>query len=55
MYRLLRPELVKKNPKPLCPDAFSGFATAKEANSIKEDIAEATFRLCNEIIPSFAT
>lgn len=25
LYQLLRPEFVKSNPIPLCPDSFSGF------------------------------
>lgn len=56
LYRLLRPELVKRFPTPLCSDAFSGFVSAS-----KQDLAEhnkevraATDYLHLEVIPKFA-
>ena len=52
LYRLLRPELVKNNPVPLCSDAYSTWEI-ENIVSYNEDIAEATHRLENEVIPDF--
>ncbi|ELR22629.1 uncharacterized protein ACA1_010190, partial [Acanthamoeba castellanii str. Neff] len=53
LYELMRPEFLKKNPKPLSSDAFSPFGvdSATEHNA---EIREATNRLLKEVIPKFA-
>lgn len=56
LFRLLRPELVKSNPVPLCPDAFSGFVIdPDDARKHNKEIQEASSRLFREIIPSVAS
>ncbi len=53
LYRLLRPELVKKAPSgPLSPDAFSGFG----CNNAKcnRDVRDATNYLIKDVLPQFA-
>jgi hypothetical protein len=53
LYRIMRPELVKSNPVPLCPDSYSGFNLEnKQAHNF--EIKESTQRLETEIIPKFA-
>lgn len=55
LFRLLRPELVRSNPVPLCSDAFSGFVLdVKEAEEHNQEIIEASQRLFREIIPTVA-
>ena len=56
LYELLRPELVKMNPVPLCSDAFSPFEKTdpKQQENNHED-QEAVMRLFNTIIPQFVT
>jgi tetratricopeptide (TPR) repeat protein len=49
----MRPELVKSNPIPLCPDSFSGFRLENKLDHNRE-IIDATNRLLNQIIPDFA-
>jgi len=53
LYRLLRPELVKKNPVPLCSDAFSRFLL-ENRQKFEQDIVEITQRLYKVIIPEAA-
>jgi hypothetical protein len=56
-YHLLRSELVKANPVPLCSDAYSSW-NSDDNEQIRDqnnqDVTEATHRLYNEIIPEFA-
>jgi hypothetical protein len=53
MMRCDRPELVKNNDVPLCSDAYSTFHI-ENAAQFEADIARATQRLEQEIIPAFA-
>ena len=53
LYCLLRPEFVKKYPRPLCPDAYSGFVTVDADKHILE-IEEATSHLLNTEIKLLA-
>ena len=52
LYRLLRPELVKTNPTPLCSDSFSMWKI-DNIDDYHRDIVEATTRLeievCREV------
>lgn len=53
-YRLLRPELVRTNPKPLSSDAFSGWQSGDtQSEEMNEDVEEATKRLFDTVIPSY--
>lgn len=53
LYRLLRPELVKKAPSgPLSPDAFSGFGGGIQ--KYNRDVQLATNYLISQVIPQFA-
>lgn len=54
LYKLLRPELVKKFKTPLCSDSFSRFIPDKEKEVCNEQVRAATDFLKKEIIPSFA-
>lgn len=53
LYRLLRPELVKTNPVPLCSDSYSLWKIDNH-EQFQKDIEEATNRLettvCMEVI-----
>jgi hypothetical protein len=51
---MFRPEFVKLNPVPLSSDALSRFGGDDNAQHDKE-ILEATQRLIDKVIPSFAT
>lgn len=55
LYRLLRPELVKLNPVPLSPDAFTRVGHDAAQNVHNREVLEATRRLETEIVPAFAT
>ena len=55
MFKLLRPELVKAFPRPLCSDAFSKFLIHDQnRRELNGDIVHATWFLKNEIIPTVA-
>ncbi|CAM9977150.1 unnamed protein product [Scytosiphon promiscuus] len=55
MWRGLRPELVRSNPVPLSPDANMLVThDTPDWRQQRDDVLEATRRLVNEIIPSFA-
>ncbi|CAM9096355.1 unnamed protein product, partial [Hapterophycus canaliculatus] len=55
MWRGLRPELVRSNPIPLSPDAnILVTHDAPDWRQQRDDVLEATRRLVNEVIPSFA-
>ena len=53
LFRLLRPEFVKKYKKPLSSDAFSSFATGEVVKE-NQEATEATKHLKKEVIPNFA-
>lgn len=54
LYHLLRPELVRKYPKPLSSDAFSMFQRFDRNLMIHNDeVREATAHLFEEVIPAF--
>ena len=54
VYRLLRPEFVKKYSKPLCPDAFSNFIIHDtNVNEHNEEIYSATVHLLEEVSSFF--
>eukprot|EP01087_Luapelamoeba_hula_P008409 TRINITY_DN2097_c0_g1_i9.p1 TRINITY_DN2097_c0_g1~~TRINITY_DN2097_c0_g1_i9.p1 ORF type:complete len:1105 (-),score=128.16 TRINITY_DN2097_c0_g1_i9:70-3384(-) len=54
-YHLLRPELVKSNPKPLCSDAYSGFSiNDPKGEDHTEEVKECCTRLYKEVIPAVA-
>ncbi|KAH3755977.1 Histidine kinase A [Pelomyxa schiedti] len=53
LYRLLRPELVKCSPTPLCSDAFTPFGRDQRDEHDKE-VKAAHDKLLREIIPKFA-
>eukprot|EP01114_Cavostelium_apophysatum_P011844 TRINITY_DN2636_c0_g1_i2.p1 TRINITY_DN2636_c0_g1~~TRINITY_DN2636_c0_g1_i2.p1 ORF type:complete len:1423 (+),score=460.75 TRINITY_DN2636_c0_g1_i2:227-4495(+) len=55
LFRLFRPEFVKKYETPLCPDAFSGFVANYQAEEHIKQIREATDYLYNKVIPEFAS
>ncbi|KAL6062793.1 Clu domain-containing protein [Balamuthia mandrillaris] len=56
LYWLLRPELVKTNPVPLCSDALSGFQIHDtEQRSHNKEVEEATKRLIQQVIPAQAS
>jgi hypothetical protein len=54
LYRLLRPELVKANPVPLCADSFSGFYLQNRERH-NDEVAAAVERLEKTLIPDFAS
>lgn len=54
LYRLFRPEFVKKYEIPLCPDTFSGFVANHDAKEQIQEIKEATLALYTKNIPNFA-
>ncbi len=52
LYRVLRPELVRRNPTPLCSDAFSGFlAKSSDRMQFDADCVSATKRLFSFAVP----
>jgi len=53
LYRLFRPEFVKLNPVPLSSDTFSKFGQGPTQQENEKEIADATNRLINEVIPNF--
>ncbi|KAL6056200.1 Clu domain-containing protein [Balamuthia mandrillaris] len=55
LFRLLRPELVKKYPIPLCSDAFSYFILEHNPMEHNSEVAEATAFLENELVPGFTS
>eukprot|EP00727_Mastigamoeba_balamuthi_P002688 m51a1_g12416 hypothetical protein (960) ;mRNA; f:734993-739255 len=55
LYNLLRPELVRSNPTPLCSDAWTKFQNADpNKDTHNREVGEATLRLLQEVIPNFA-
>ncbi|KAH3757849.1 Histidine kinase A [Pelomyxa schiedti] len=55
LYRLLRPEFVRSNPRSLSSDALSGFNRFDTSGSASDlEARQATDRLRKEIIPCFA-
>eukprot|EP01126_Amoeba_proteus_P011855 TRINITY_DN14848_c0_g1_i2.p1 TRINITY_DN14848_c0_g1~~TRINITY_DN14848_c0_g1_i2.p1 ORF type:complete len:324 (-),score=42.48 TRINITY_DN14848_c0_g1_i2:2-973(-) len=55
LYQLLRPELVKSNQLPLSSDAGSKLGKDKHQREHDEEVKEATRRLEQIVIPSFAS
>mmetsp|Transcript_7050 Transcript_7050/g.17843 ORF Transcript_7050/g.17843 Transcript_7050/m.17843 type:complete len:699 (+) Transcript_7050:175-2271(+) len=54
LYRLFRPEFVKKYPIPLCPDAYSGFVNADpDSRQHNLEVDAATKHLTDIVIPRF--
>lgn len=54
LFKLLRPELVKRWRTPLCSDSFSGFIRADpQAKTHNREVHEATIHLRSVIIPFF--
>lgn len=53
LYRLLRPELVRGNPKPLCSDVFSTW-DIEGLEAFNRDAEEATHRMRTVVVPDFA-
>jgi Translation initiation factor eIF3 subunit 135/Tetratricopeptide repeat len=54
LFHLLRPELVKSYPKPLCSDAYSGFVHVHSSDEHICEVDMATAVLLGEIIPRLA-
>jgi hypothetical protein len=54
LYRLLRPEFVKKYHRPLSSDAFSGFQHPSESKELNQAVADATLFLWTQVIPEAA-
>ncbi|KYR00520.1 Histidine kinase A [Tieghemostelium lacteum] len=55
LYELIRPELVKSNPKPLSSDALTGWGKFDQmAPEHNYEVKEASFRLLLKVIPDFA-
>lgn len=54
LYRLFRPEFVKRWRVPLCSDTYSAFAAREGADEHRAEIAAATAKLELEIVPAFA-
>ena len=55
LYQLFRSEAVVQFPRPLCPDAFSGFISSDPSRCVyNADIREATDWLLNDLIPKSA-
>ena len=55
LFQLFRPEFVRRNPAPLCSDAFSRFVSgAPDAASHTRELAEAELLMETDILPSFA-
>eukprot|EP00741_Cyanophora_paradoxa_P017887 tig00021036_g17276.t1 len=54
MTRQLRPELVRQQPYPLAPDAFTAYLHPEERRRANEDVNRATERLLNQVIPELA-
>jgi hypothetical protein len=54
LYRLLRPEFVKRWECPLSSDAFSKFGKGEEALQNNEQVRQATDLLETEELPNFA-
>eukprot|EP01132_Coremiostelium_polycephalum_P007447 gene7447-9152_t len=55
LYELIRPELVKSNPKPLSSDSLTGWGKFDSKSSEHNyEVKEATFRLFLYVIPKFA-
>lgn len=53
-YKLLRPELVRGNDRPLSSDAFSGWQSSdSKSDAMNEDVEEATKRLLETVIPAY--
>lgn len=52
LFHLLRPEFVKKYPKPLCSDSFSNFLDPEETH-FNDDAREATKYLYEQLVPQF--
>lgn len=53
LSRLLRPEFVKRNPTPLCSDAYSNFLNKQELAAANREIDEATEYLRGPLISMF--
>lgn len=54
LYRLFRPEFVKKYSKPLCSDTYSGFVSKHGGETHIQEVVDASNFLYQKIIPSFA-
>jgi tetratricopeptide (TPR) repeat protein len=54
LYRLLRPEFVRRFRVPLCSDGFSAFIRAHNPLEHCRELREATHELLNAVIPRFA-
>jgi len=51
LYKLLRPELVKQSPKPMCPDTFSLFMS--NSPTFVNDITQLCVDKCDVLLPKF--
>jgi hypothetical protein len=54
LYRLLRPEFVRRHPTPLCSDGFSAFVRLHNPTVHCRELRDATNVLLNHVIPRFA-
>eukprot|EP01087_Luapelamoeba_hula_P012489 TRINITY_DN3487_c0_g1_i6.p1 TRINITY_DN3487_c0_g1~~TRINITY_DN3487_c0_g1_i6.p1 ORF type:complete len:703 (-),score=108.99 TRINITY_DN3487_c0_g1_i6:22-2130(-) len=54
LFRLLRPEFVRKYPVPLCSDAFSGFIRVHNPEQHNLELQKATHYLTQVLVPAFA-
>eukprot|EP01119_Soliformovum_irregulare_P020844 TRINITY_DN6817_c0_g1_i2.p1 TRINITY_DN6817_c0_g1~~TRINITY_DN6817_c0_g1_i2.p1 ORF type:complete len:1128 (-),score=345.63 TRINITY_DN6817_c0_g1_i2:76-3459(-) len=54
LYKLLRPELVRKYEKPLCSDSYSNFIADHNPKEHNDEVDAATNFLKTKIIPEFA-
>jgi hypothetical protein len=55
LYRLLRPELVKRNAVPLSSDAFTGFQSpGRDTQVNNNEVKQATTLLVEQVIPTYA-
>lgn len=54
LYRLFRPEFVKRWRAPLCSDTFSAFAARDGAEEHRAEVVAATAKLELDIVPAFA-
>jgi hypothetical protein len=55
LYRLLRPEFVRRHPTPLCSDGFSAFVRLHNPTVHCRELRDATNVLLQRLIPRFAT
>ncbi|GAM22209.1 hypothetical protein SAMD00019534_053840 [Acytostelium subglobosum LB1] len=51
-YSMLRPELLRYSPKPVSPDAFSGWQTGSDEEESNQEVINLTLQYHREIIPA---